>query len=128
MLWDKLAWNAAFNALTAVSQRTVGELLARSDGRDRARAAMLEVVAVARATGVPLQAERVEESLRYSEDELGHLRTSMLQDRQRGRRLEYDALNGAVVRGAERAGIDAPVHRVLYGLLAAIDAALECGA
>lgn len=122
MLWDKLTWNAAFNALTAVTQRTVGELLARPDGRELARAAMLEVVAVARANGVPLEAERVEESLRYSEDELGHLRTSMLQDRLRGRRLEYDALNGAVVRAAQRTGIDAPVHRVLFGLLAAIDA------
>lgn len=123
MLWDKLAWNAAFNALTAVTQRTVGELLARPDGRELARAAMLEVVAVARANGVALE-NRVEESLRYSEAELGHLRTSMLQDRERGRRLEYDALNGAVVRAAERAGIDAPVHRVLYGLLAAIDSRL----
>lgn len=121
MLWDKLAWNAAFNALTTVTQRTVGELLARPDGRELARAAMLEVVAVARASGVGLE-DRVEESLRYSEAELGHLRTSMLQDRERGRRLEYDALNGAVVRAAERTGVDAPVHRVLYGLLAALDA------
>lgn len=121
MLWDKLAWNAAFNALTAVTQRTVGELLARPDGRELAAAVMHEVVAVARASGVALD-DRVEDTLRYSAAALGHLRTSMLQDRERGRRLEYDALTGAVVRAAARAGVGAPVNRVLHGLLAAIDA------
>lgn len=122
MLWDKLAWNAAFNAVTAVTRRTVGELLADDDGRTLVRAAMLEVVAVARASGVPLAAEKVDAALRHSADELAMLKTSMLQDRLRGRRLEYDALNGAVLRVAARHGVPVPVHRVLYALLAVIDA------
>lgn len=122
MLWDKLAWNAAFNAVTAVTRRTVGEILADPDGRALVRAAMLEVVAVAQAEGVPLEASRVDESLRHSADELAALKTSMLQDRERGRRLEYDALNGAVLRAAERHGIAVPVNRVLHGLLAVLDA------
>jgi 2-dehydropantoate 2-reductase len=122
MLWDKLAWNAAFNAATAVTRRTVGELLADPDGRVLVRAAMLEVVAVAQASGVPLAPERVDETLRHSAAELAMLKTSMLQDRLRGRRLEYDALNGAVLRAAARHGVATPVNRVLHGLLAVIDA------
>jgi len=121
MLWDKLAWNAAFNAVTAITGRTVGALLAHDDGRALVRSAMMEVVAVANASGVRLDAARVDPEIERSATELGHLRTSMLQDRQRGRRLEHDALNGAVLRAAARAGASAPVNRVLHALLAALD-------
>jgi len=120
MLWDKLAWNAAFNATTAITRCTVGALLDRPDGRALVRAAMQEVVAVANASDVALDAARVDPEIERSAAELGQLRTSMLQDRARGRRLEYDALNGAVLRAAARAGVPAPVNRVLYGLLAAL--------
>lgn len=122
LLWDKLAWNAAFNAATAVTRRTVGELLADPDGRALVRAAMLEVVGVAQASGVPLAEAKVDEALRHSAAELAMLKTSMLQDRLRGRRLEYDALNGAVLRAAARHGVPVPVNRVLHGLLAVLDA------
>ena len=121
MLWDKLAWNAAFNACTAVARRTVGDLLARADGRALVRAAMREVVAVANANGVGLDAARIDPEIERSAAELGHLRTSMLQDRERGRRLEHEALNGAVLRAAAGPGVPAPVNRVLYGLLAVLD-------
>jgi 2-dehydropantoate 2-reductase len=122
MQWDKLAWNAAFNAATAITRRTVGALLTDADGHALVRAAMLEVVAVAQASGVPLETARVDEALRHSAGELAPLKTSMLQDRQRGRRLEYDALNGAVLRAAARHGVAVPVNRVLHDLLAVIDA------
>jgi 2-dehydropantoate 2-reductase len=123
MLWDKLAWNAAFNAVTAVTRRTVGALLAHPDGRALVRATMMEVAAVANASGVRLDPARVDPELARSAAELGHLRTSMLQDRERGRRLEHDALNGAVLRAAARTGVPVPVNRVLHGLLAALEQA-----
>jgi 2-dehydropantoate 2-reductase len=117
MLWDKLAWNAAFNAATAITRRTVGELLAHPDGRPLVRAAMLEVVAVGRASGVPLDPARVEPEIDRSAKEIGQLRTSMLQDIDRGRPVEVEALNGAVIRAADRNGVAVPTHRVLYAVL-----------
>jgi 2-dehydropantoate 2-reductase len=48
--------------------------------------------------------------------------TSMLQDRRRGRRLEHDALNGAVVRAAARVGVPVPTNRTLFALLERLDA------
>ena len=45
----------------------------------------------------------------------------MLQDLERGRRLEYDALNGAVVRAGARAGVPTPLNATLARLLATID-------
>jgi 2-dehydropantoate 2-reductase len=45
----------------------------------------------------------------------------MLQDRRRGRRLEHDAINGAVVRAGARAGVPVPVNRILLALLERLD-------
>ncbi len=122
MLWDKLAWNAAFNAVTALSGRTVGQVLGDADGRALVRAALLEVIAVGRAAGVALDATRVDAILARSAGELGALRTSMLQDRERGRRLEFDGLQGAVLRSAADTGIEAPITRVLHALVALVGA------
>jgi len=45
----------------------------------------------------------------------------MLQDRRRGRRLEHDAINGAVIRAAGRTGVAVPVNQLLYALLERLD-------
>jgi 2-dehydropantoate 2-reductase len=120
-LWDKLAWNAAHNAVTALTRATVGAAVAVPATAHVVRAAMLEVVAVARAQGIGLDPERVERTLAFSRAHLGGLRTSMLQDLERGRPLEHEALNGAVVRLGDAAGVPTPVNRTLHGLLAALD-------
>lgn len=120
-LWGKLMWNAAHNAVTALTHTTAGTAARIPATADVLRAAMHEVVAVARAQGIPLDPARVESTIAFSRDHLGALRTSMLQDLERGRRLEYDAINGAVLRFGEAVGVPTPVNRTLYGLLAALD-------
>ncbi|MGH2850431.1 MAG: ketopantoate reductase family protein, partial [Solirubrobacteraceae bacterium] len=47
----------------------------------------------------------------------GEWRASMLQDFDAGRRTEIDALNGSVVRAAERLGLDVPINRALLALV-----------
>jgi 2-dehydropantoate 2-reductase len=123
-MWDKLTWNAAHNAVTALTGATAGEAASAPATTAVLRDAMLEVVAVARAQGIMLDPAHVESNLLHSRAELRDLRTSMLQDVARGRRLEHEALNGAVVRFGEAVGVPTPVNRVLYGLLAALDARL----
>jgi 2-dehydropantoate 2-reductase len=121
--WEKLAWNAGFNSVTALTRATVAEVLAQPGTRDLIVAAMEEVDAVATARGIPVRRRRtaavVEDSVRGLPDFL----TSMLQDVLRGRRLEHDAINGAVVRAGARAGVPVPVNRALLALLAGLDAA-----
>ncbi len=123
MLWDKLAWNAAHNAVTAITHTTAGEAAAIPATAAVLRDAMLEVVSVAQAQGIELDRERADLMIAYSRERLGSLRTSMLQDLERGRRLEHEALNGAVIRYGDRVGVATPVNRALYGLLAALDPA-----
>jgi 2-dehydropantoate 2-reductase len=83
---------------------------------------MLEVIAVARANGVGLDAARVDDILAHSARTLAPLRTSMLQDVERGRSLEREALSGAVLRAAARVGLEVPVTRRLDAQLARLAA------
>jgi 2-dehydropantoate 2-reductase len=122
MLWSKLSWNAAHNAVTALTHTSAGAAASLAATADVLRAAMHEVVAVARAQGILLDPARVETTIAFSRDHLHALRTSMLQDLERGRRLEYDAINGAVIRFGAAVGVPTPVNHTLYGLLAALDA------
>jgi 2-dehydropantoate 2-reductase len=119
--WEKLAWNAGFNAVSTLTRATVAELLEQPAARDLVVAAMEEVDAVAEALGIPVRRRRTPAVLEDSRTGLPDFRTSMLQDLLRGRRLEHDALNGAVVRAARRAGVAAPVNRALLALLARLD-------
>jgi 2-dehydropantoate 2-reductase len=119
--WEKLAWNAGFNAVTTLTGRTVGEVLAQPATRDLIATTMIETDAVATTLGIPVRRDRLARVLAESAAEMPDFATSMLQDLRRGRRLEHDALNGAVVRAAARVGVAAPLNGTLLALLARLD-------
>jgi 2-dehydropantoate 2-reductase len=121
--WEKLAWNAGFNAVTALTRATVAEVLAVPATCDLVVEAMEETDAVAVALGIAVRRTRTERVLEDSVSGLPDFETSMLQDLRRGRRLEHDAINGAVLRAAGRAGVPVPANRVLLALLARLDPA-----
>lgn len=116
-LWDKLQWNAGFNAVTTFTGQTVAEAVDDQDTRSLIADTMAEVAAVAVAQGIPCDPGRIPAVLEESRSGLGNFKTSMLQDRERGRRLEYDAINGAVLRAANRVGTRAPINHTLWTLL-----------
>jgi 2-dehydropantoate 2-reductase len=119
--WEKLAWNAGFNAVSTLADATVREVLAQPACRDLVVRAMEEVDAVAVAMGVPVRRRRTQAVLDDSLSGLPDFPTSMLQDRRRGRRLEHDAITGAVVRAGGRVGVGVPVNATLLELLARLD-------
>ena len=121
MAWEKLAWNTGFNAVTTLTQTSVAAALADPHSRELVVRAMEEVDAVAVARAIPVRRHRIAAVLADSRRGLPDFPTSMLQDLRRGRRLEYDAITGAVLRAAERVGVAVPINRTLYSLLARLD-------
>jgi 2-dehydropantoate 2-reductase len=119
--WYKLLWNSAFNPVTTLTRTRVGDLMDDLDGLALVRTLMLETLAVARADGAALTEEHVEELLVHSDRNLRALKTSTHQDLERGKRLEYEALSGAVLRVASRFGVATPVTAAVYALLKALD-------
>lgn len=119
--WSKLLWNSAFNTVTTLTRRKVGEVLEDSDGMGLVRSLMNETLAVAIAEGARLGPDRIESLLEHSRKNLRALKTSTLQDFERGKRLEYDALSGAVIRAARRHGIAVPATEAVYAMLKLLD-------
>jgi 2-dehydropantoate 2-reductase len=119
LAWGKLAINAGINPLTALLEVPNGELLARPGARELMRAAAQETAAVAAARGVALPyldaAARAEEVAQRTSANI----SSMLQDIRRGAPTEIDAINGAVVREGEAAGVATPLNWSLWNLVRA---------
>lgn len=116
LLWAKLAINCGINALTAVLRVTNGELLARPGARRLMAAAASEAGAVAAASGVTLPEDPVERTLAVAGATAAN-RSSMLQDVERGRRTEIDAINGAVADRGGALGVPTPVNAMLSDLV-----------
>ena len=115
-VWEKVAFNAALNALSTITGLPVGGLDC-PEGRRIATAVAEETIATASALGVPLDPARVLAKIDFA---LANHRThkpSMLQDRLAGRRTEIESINGAIVRLAEQAEVPAPTTRVLADLV-----------
>ena len=126
-IWEKVAFNAAFNSLCASSGCTVGELAALTEGRALAHRVADEVLQVARAEGVPVVAERVHATMDHALEHHGAHEPSMLQDLLAGRRTEIEAINGAVVRAAEARQVAVPCTQTLATLVRLIEARQAAG-
>ena len=126
LLWAKVFYNAALNPLGALLGVHYGALPEHAESRALMDHVIDEAFAVASAEGVTLPWVNPAE---YQQEFYGRLvpatydhRSSMLQDLERGRRTEIDAINGAVWhRGAER-GINTPVNETLTRLVHAVEA------
>jgi 2-dehydropantoate 2-reductase len=118
-LWKKLAWNAPFCALSCLLRMTVGEIVASESLRSLITSCIEEVRDAAQYHGVELPSSTAEETLgisRFSHS-LGDVKPSMLQDLEAGKPLEYEALNGIIVKLLHGAGKRAPINEIFYTAL-----------
>jgi 2-dehydropantoate 2-reductase len=115
--WRKLIFNAASNAIGALTGLTHGRI-AEPPTRDLAWAVMAEGRAVADAQGIVLDQspEELFDFAARKEIAYDH-KPSMLQDVEAGRATEIDFLNGAIADFGERHGVQAPLNRALTALV-----------
>jgi 2-dehydropantoate 2-reductase len=121
MLWAKVFYNAALNPLGALLGVHYGALPEHDDSRAIMNRAIDETYAVALAEQVELPWSSSEEYRREFYERLvpatfDH-RSSMLQDLERGRRTEVDAINGEVWRRGRLHDIVTPVNEMLARLI-----------
>ena len=114
-IWVKLWGNLTFNPVSVLTCATLDRLVNEPDLRGLCRAMMAEAQIVAEALGV-----RFAISLDKRIDgaaEVGVHKTSMLQDLERGRPMEIDALLGAVVELGGVTGHEMPVCASVLALV-----------
>jgi len=114
-VWTKLWGNLAFNPISALTGAAMDEIITSAETRPLVMAMMAEAQAVAERTGVRFDLT-VEERLAKAAL-AGAFRTSMLQDLEAGRRLEIDAIIGAVAALSRDLGVATPAIDTVLGLI-----------
>jgi len=120
LAWRKLLINAVANPITALTLQRQA-VLRRPDVQELCRGILDEAVAAARAEGVKLAEDETARTIATLENFSGELGTSMYFDRLAGRRVEVEALTGAIVAAGDRHGMAMPLNRALLTLLRAIN-------
>lgn len=120
-IWAKVLVNAAINPLTAIGGLRNGALLQVPALRDLMQRVVEEGVDVARAEAAPLPEEDMLARARRVCELTAPNKSSMLQDVERGRRTEIDAICGEIVERGLRHGIDTPVNLTLRALVKGIE-------
>jgi 2-dehydropantoate 2-reductase len=119
-LWEKLVFIAPFSGLSTLTRLTPGQLLAHAPTRELYRSVMQETAAVARAAA-DVKPEIVERTMHYLDTAGDPGDSSMAVDFQRQRRIEVDAINGAVVRHGQRLQVPTPLNYMIYHSLVVMD-------
>ena len=104
-----------------MARATLAELMPYPHWRRVVLACLAEIDAVGRAIGVNLPKTIVSDTVSYIEEHLADLQASMHTDIMAGRSLELEALNGAVVRAGDAAGVATPINDVIYAMLKALE-------
>ncbi len=113
-VWYKLWGNMTMNPVSAITGATGDRMLDDKLVRDFCSAAMLEAAAIGARLGCAI--DQTPEARHAVTRELGAFKTSMLQDAERGRPIELDALVTAVRELGQRTGVATPYIDALLGL------------
>ncbi len=124
-LWQKAAINAAINPLTAITGLPNGALLELPVLRELMEQTAREAEAVARAEGVDVEQDAWVDAARLVAERTARNRSSMLQDVERGRPTEIDAICGRIAEAGQAHGVPVARNRTLHALVKGIEATLH---
>ena len=116
--WQKFVLLVGMSGATAMSRQSIGAVLGDASERELFLNLMAETAAVGRARGIALAADYARDRLAFAETSLPPgMRTSVLDDLERGKRLELDWLSGEVSRLGREVGVATPANDVVYAAL-----------
>jgi 2-dehydropantoate 2-reductase len=115
-VWLKLWGNVCFNPISVLTGADVGRIASEPALRALCRRMMLEAKAVSDALGVRIDENLIDRRLDNAAKVTGH-KPSMLQDFERGRSLEIDALVLAVAELGRLTSVPTPTIDLVLGLV-----------
>jgi 2-dehydropantoate 2-reductase len=137
--WAKLLINSAFSGMSAVLGCTFGEVAANEKGRVCLQGIMKELIDVCKAIKVriePIQGKNATKLVDYNNiikktfsraiipmviKKHRHLRASMLQDLEHGRKCEIDFINGVVCKYGRKSGVTTPYNDKVVEIVHSIE-------
>jgi len=121
LIWDKLFTNVSLSAITGVLQVPIGFIAADEYAWSMTVTLIKEALAVAKAMGLAFNEQEVIEKVRAISINSPEGKTSIYADLKAGRRTEVNTISGAVVRAAEKTGVDVPTHRMVVNMVHAME-------
>jgi len=115
-IWLKLSGNVCFNPISVLTGATLDRIVGEPALRALCRTMMLETRAVHEALQIYIPADMVERRLDAAGSVAGH-KMSMLEDFERGRPLEIDALVTIVQELGRLAGVPTPTVDTVLALV-----------
>jgi len=120
LVWEKLLVNVGINALAALTGLKNGQLLDYPETVRLMEALVSEAVEVTKRKEIQID-ENPMNRVKVVIEATRENRCSMGQDLDYKRRTEIDAINGAVVREAERLGISVPYNQMITDLIKVVE-------
>lgn len=115
-LWQKFVFLVGISGATASTRSPMGPVLADPDTRALLESLMRETEAVGVKAGVALAGE-VDKRMAFASSIGPNIKASMLEDLERGNRLELDWLQGKVVELGRKLGVPTPANEYVYKVL-----------
>lgn len=116
-IWAKFVRLTAFSGVTTVTRCPIGVIVRDPDLAGLLTAALAESFAVARASGVPLDETVIPSIVQSYHAMPAATKSSMLEDLERGRRLELPFLSGTIARLGRTLGVPTPTHQFIATVL-----------
>ncbi len=117
-IWQKFVFLVGLSGTTTTMRKHIGPIRSNPQTRAFLRDVMREVVAVARAHGVPVPEDYADVRLQLADQVSPDMTSSMHHDLQQGNRLEVRWLSGGVVELGRAVGVPTPLNRAIADILA----------
>jgi len=116
-IWTKFVRLSVMSGMTAVTRSPLGVIRDDPELWAMLLEAVKEAMAVAHAKGIIVARSTIEDVAKAYAALPPRTKSSMLEDLERGRRLELPWLSGAVVRIGKDVGVATPTHRFITAVL-----------
>ncbi|HLR18914.1 MAG TPA: 2-dehydropantoate 2-reductase [Staphylococcus sp.] len=118
-IWSKATLNSVLNPLCTILDQTINQFSLYHQSRQMVTPIVEEIVTVAKAHGIVLNAERLIQKIEaaYPVESQGLHYPSMHQDLYKGRLTEIDYLNGQIVEYGKSYGIPTPNNEMLTHMI-----------
>lgn len=117
-LWKKLILNAAYNGYTGLAEGSLKYFYDVPEAVEMFYKTLKEGQMLAGLEGYNITDEEIAKIMQVTKSEgFLNFKTSTLQDLEKGKPLEIDAIQGILLKIAEKHNVDAPLNKFLYSIL-----------
>lgn len=120
-IWEKLIFISGLSGMTCITNSTFEEILSYRQTRHMTKSLITESYNVGTKSGIKLNKEIVEDTMKYFINLKSELTSSMHQDLINGNQLEIESINGAISKIGKLYDVPTPINDIIYDCLSLIN-------